>query len=121
MPTIQKPRQILVLLALALCSGCAARERAYVPTADAVRFVEVHSAPTGWVELDENFEGTTPATLAIATRTDGHPWVPHAVTVRDASGAWDRRMLMPQYEVPRVMVYDMRDITGVRQGISMAR
>ena len=113
-------RRALIIVAAALC-GCAVREPAYVPTADAVRFVEVHSAPTGWVELDENYEGPTPATIAIATRTDGHPIVPHAVTVRDASGAWDRRMLMPQYELPRVMVFDMRDITGVRTGISLAR
>ncbi len=120
MPTIQKPRLILAL-ALALFSGCVAPQRADVPEPDAVRFVEVHSAPTGWVELDENFEGPTPATLVIRTRTDGHPIVPHAVTVRDASGAWDRRMLMPQHEVPRVMVFDMRDISGVRTGISMSR
>ena len=113
-------RSALIVVSAALC-GCAAPRQADIPEPDAVRFVEVHSAPTGWVEMDNNYEGTTPATLVIRTRTDGHPIVPHAVTVRDASGAWDRRLLMPQHEVPRVMVYDMRDISGLRTGISMAR
>ena len=88
---------------------------------DAVRFVEVHSAPTGWVELDNNYEGQTPRALRIETRQDGHPWVTHSVTVRDASGAWERRVLSPLHEVPKVMVFDMRDISGVRTGISMSR
>lgn len=114
-------RRALIIVAAALC-GCAAPQRvAEEPPPQPVRYVVVHSAPTGWVELDENYEGPTPRVLRIETRSDGHPIVPHAVTVRDASGAWDRRMLMPQYELPRVMVFDMRDITGVRTGISLAR
>ena len=114
-------RCALIVVVAALC-GCAAPQPVVEePEPQPVRFVEVHSVPAGWVELDENYEGPTPRAIRIETRSDGHPIVPHALTVRDASGAWDRRMLMPQHEVPRVMVYDMRDISGLRTGISMAR
>jgi hypothetical protein len=114
-------RIVLVVLAVAAV-GCAAREPVAPvgPAVEHYREVLVQTIPRGaWVEHNRSYVGVAPIVVRVPASSErGLPRGLQIILVKDASGAWEQKVLMPGVPVPERMLFDLRGLSGVRSGLS---
>lgn len=112
---------------MALLSGCAAGPKD--PTADRPPLRRVHVAevlvqtiPRGcWVERDGEYIGVAPVAVPVEATESMRPTRLTMITVQAPDGAWERKILRRDAPIPERMLFDLRGLTTMQSGVSLAR
>ena len=114
-------RMLFVLAAAAAVAGCASRPEPVVsfPPVEHFQEVMVQTIPRGcWVDHNSGYVGVAPIAVRVRTSARGRPLGIDAITVRDSSGAWERKMVRYGEPVPERMLFDLRGLSGVGPALS---